>query len=68
MTNRKPLTGTKAKTYDTVCTNGMCPFTACSHHLQRAKSIPAGSVVTVAGLDAVCRRYIDWLIDQIAGR
>ena len=39
----------------TVCFNGTCPF-------------EDYDTVTVISLDAVCRRYIGWLVDKLEGR
>lgn len=52
----------------TVCINGTCPFEDCSHHPGRLKGMPRDDTVTVMSLDAVCRRYIGWLVDELAGR
>lgn len=48
----------------TVCINGTCPFEDCSHHPGQLKGMPRGDTVTVMSLDAVCRRYIGWLVDK----
>lgn len=52
----------------TVCINGTCPFEDCSHHPGQLKGMPRDGSVTVMSLDAVCRRYIGWLVDELAGR
>ena len=49
----------------TVCINGTCPFEDCSHHPGQLKGMPRDDTVTVMSLDAVCRRYIGWLVDKI---
>nr|DAQ40829.1 MAG TPA: hypothetical protein [Caudoviricetes sp.] len=51
----------------TVCFNGTCPFEDCSHHPGQLKGMPRDDTVTVMSLDAVCRRYIGWLVDKLAG-
>ena len=49
----------------TVCINGTCPFEDCSYHPVKLKGMPRDGTVTVMRLDAVCRRYIGWLADEI---
>lgn len=51
----------------TVCINGTCPFEDCSHHTGQFKGMPRDDTVTVMSLDAVCRRYIGWLVDKRMG-
>ena len=48
----------------TVCVNGTCPFEDCSYHPGQLKGMPRDDTVTVMSLDAVCRRYIGWLVEE----
>lgn len=46
----------------TYCRNNLCPFLTCERHLEHA---PKSGPVSVAWLDATCRLYIGWLVDQV---
>ena len=48
----------------TYCCNASCPFADCERHLAHA---PKEGVVSIANLDGVCRRYIDFLIQEAEG-
>lgn len=45
------------------CINSACPFKDCQHHTCHA---PRGFAVTVCDMDKTCRRYIDWLAEEVA--
>jgi len=45
----------------TYCANIACPFKDCENHLKNAKR---NGGLSMAWLDATCRRYIGWLVDK----
>lgn len=50
----------------TYCSNNACPFKDCDKHLThlpKAKEM----WVYLADLDAVCRRYISYIVDCVGG-
>ena len=58
-TKRMPEAKSKGRTY---CVNAQCPFVDCEHHLTNA---PTNTPIVMSGMDGVCRRYIDFLVDEL---
>lgn len=46
----------------TYCSNSLCPFKDCQHHISNA---PRAVAVTCCDIDKTCRRYITWLAEEI---
>ena len=49
-----------AKAY---CINMNCPFHDCEKHMKQLEG--KGGYYTFAGFDAICRRYISWLVSEV---
>lgn len=47
----------------TYCLNWQCPFTDCERHSVNA---PRGVPVSCAYLDGTCRRYIEYVVEEVS--
>ena len=48
----------------TYCVNTSCPFWDCENHPGHLEGHDPHEVHSFAALDATCRRYIGWLVEQ----
>ncbi len=49
----------------TYCVNRRCPFEDCDRHLANIEHLPPETVISVAPLDGTCRRYLEFLVEEI---
>lgn len=47
------------------CCNNNCPFKDCDKHLNNVRNLAKQTVISVANLDGVCKRYISHLVDIV---
>lgn len=53
----------------TYCANSVCPYEDCYKHLTKIKELDKekNEYVRMADFSGVCRKYIDYLVDELMG-
>lgn len=53
----------------TYCVNSLCPYEDCYKHLTKVKELDKekNDAVRIADFSGVCRKYIDYLIEELMG-
>lgn len=48
----------------TYCVNSKCPFKDCENHLSNIEHLPPETQISVAALDAICTKYLEFLVEE----